>query len=104
MTDDTAVKQSQRLTALESQVSDLKQQLESDRNLIKNQFDQVDVKLQAVSSDLSLSLKSALDQQSKDLMASFGKLIGKGGSTPNSRDAGSKRERSPSPMASANGG
>ena len=100
VTDDTAVKQSQRLTALESQVSDLKQQLETDRNLIQQQFDQVDVKLHTVSTDLSISLKSALDQQSKDLMTSFGKLIGhKGGSTPNSRDAGSKRERSRSPPA-----
>ena len=94
VTDDAAMKQSQRLTASESQVSDLKQQTESDRNLIQQQFDQVDVKLQTVSTDLSLSLKAALDQQSKDLMHSFGKLMAKGNSTPHS----GKRERSRSPM------
>ena len=66
---------SQRLTALEAQVDDLKQQMEADRGHIQQQFEQVEEKLETVSTDLSLSLKAALDQQSKDLMHSFSKSV-----------------------------
>ncbi len=94
VSDDAAMQQSHRLTALEAQVDDLKQQMEADRGHIQQQFEQVEEKLETVSTDLSLSLKAALDQQSKDLMHSFSKLMSKGNSTPNS----GKRERSRSPM------
>ena len=94
VSDDAAMKQSQRLTALKAQVCDLKQQIDADRGHIQQQFEQVEEKLQTVSTDLSLSLKTALDQQSKDLMHSFGKLVSKGNSTPNS----GKRKRSRTPM------
>ena len=94
VSDDAAMKQSQRLTVLEAQVDELKQQMEADRGHIQQQFEQVEEKIETVSTDLSLSLKAALDQQSKDLMHSFSKLMSKGNSTPNS----GKRERSRSPM------
>ena len=63
---------------------ELKSQLDSDQADIQSQFDMVDCKLNAVTTDLTLSLKDSLDRQSKDLMSSFSKMINcqKGGITP----------------------
>ena len=100
--DEQVTNQNNRITSLENQLTDIRKQIAADKVEITNKVDNVETKLANVTQDLTLSLKEALDRQSKDLMSSFTRLM-KGAGTPSNRDPSSannsqKRDRSRSPM------
>ena len=99
--DEQVTNQNNRITSLENQLTDIRKQITADKAEITSKVENVETKIGNVTQDLTLSLKEALDRQSRDLMSSFTRLM-KGAGTPSSRDPSGvnsqKRERSRSPM------
>ena len=99
--DEQVSNQNNRITTLENQLTDIRKQIAADKVELTKKVDSVETKLSSVTQDLTMSLKEALDRQSKDLMSSFTRLM-KGAGTPTSREQSAthnpKRDRSRSPM------
>jgi len=89
--------QGNRISALEVAIADMQSQMKEDKSEISTKVAQVEAKIDSVTQDLNLSLKDALDRQSKELMSSFSRMM-KGSLTPTPRDRDNrdnqKRERS----------
>ena len=89
--------QGNRISALEVAIADMQSQMKEDRTEISTKVAQVEARIDSVTQDLNLSLKDALDRQSKELMSSFSRMM-KGSLTPTPRDRDNrdnqKRERS----------
>ena len=98
VSDEQMMNQGNRISALEVAIADMQSQMKEDRTGISTKVAQVEARIDSVTQDLSLSLKDALDRQSKELMSSFSRMM-KGSLTPTPRDRDNrdnqKRDRSP---------
>ena len=98
VSDEQMMNQGNRISALEVAIADMQSQMKEDRTEISTKVAQVEARIDSVTQDLSLSLKDALDRQSKELMSSFSRMM-KGSLTPTPRDRDNrdnqKRDRSP---------
>eukprot|EP00438_Fugacium_kawagutii_P030882 Skav213473 [mRNA] locus=scaffold3211:328632:331034:- [translate_table: standard] len=86
-------KQSQRLTTVESELQQLKQQIAEDQQATQTRFNQVDTTIQGMGNQLRLSMEEELKAQTTNLMQTFENLLKR---SPRD-DPAHHRSRSPPP-------